>query len=172
MKVVLISMPDVVPLVIHESAIHMPNLGIASVGANISEKHEVYIIDLVRKRNNIRKYLTRVLKKINPELIGLSAMTWQYDTCMKLIRLIKELLPDVKIVIGGYHATLMSDEVAGTSESDLIDFMVRGEGEEAFRRLTDALRGKTKWKIFLRFRTKRTAGLFITAGESLLICPN
>jgi len=144
MKILLISMPDVVPLVIHESAIHMPNLGIASIGANISEEHEVHIVDLIRKRNNIRKYLTRVLKKTNPGLVGLSAMTWQYDTCIKLIRLIKNLLPDVKIVIGGYHATLMNEEVAGTPESELIDFIVRGEGEEAFRRLTDALEGKDR----------------------------
>ena len=34
MKVVLISMPDVVPISIHERAIHMPNHGIASVGGD------------------------------------------------------------------------------------------------------------------------------------------
>ncbi|MBW1692880.1 MAG: B12-binding domain-containing radical SAM protein [Deltaproteobacteria bacterium] len=107
MKVILISMPDIAPIVIHEAAIHMPNLGIASVGGNIDEHHDVYIIDLIRKRNQVRKYLTRTLKKIRPELVGLSAMTWQYDTCIKIMRLIKELLPDVKIAIGGYHATVM-----------------------------------------------------------------
>jgi len=100
-------MPDIAPIVIHEAAIHMPNLGIASVGGNIDEHHDVYIIDLIRKRNQVRKYLTRTLKKIRPELVGLSAMTWQYDTCIKIMRLIKELLPDVKIAIGGYHATVM-----------------------------------------------------------------
>ena len=49
-KVILISMPDVVPIIIHETAVHMPNHGIASVGGNIDEEHDVYLIDLIRKR--------------------------------------------------------------------------------------------------------------------------
>jgi anaerobic magnesium-protoporphyrin IX monomethyl ester cyclase len=146
MKVVLISMPDVTPIIIHETAVHMPNLGIASIGANIGLNHEVYIIDLIRKRRQVRKYLTRTLLKIKPELIGLSAMTWQFDTCLKIIRLIKRLLPKVKIAIGGYHTTLMYNEIAESSESELIDFMIRGEGEEAFRRLVDALEGKGRFE--------------------------
>ena len=47
MKVILISMPDVVPIIIHETAVHMPNHGIACVGGNIDDDHEVYLIDLI-----------------------------------------------------------------------------------------------------------------------------
>ena len=39
MKIVLISMPDVAAVIMHEAAFHMPNLGIASLGANIDEGH-------------------------------------------------------------------------------------------------------------------------------------
>jgi len=141
MRVILISMPDVVPIIIHESAFHLPNHGIASIGGNIDPKHEVYLIDLIRKRRSIKKYLTRVINKIKPDLIGLSAMTWQYDTCVKIAHLIKELRPEVKIVIGGYHATLMHEEIAGSREAQWIDFMIRGEGEEACARLVDAMAG-------------------------------
>jgi radical SAM superfamily enzyme YgiQ (UPF0313 family) len=123
-------------------ALHMPNHGIASVGGNIDEEHEVYLIDLVRKRRSIKKYLTKVIETIKPDLIGLSAMAWQYDTCVKIAHLIKELRPEVKIVIGGYHATLMHEEIAASGEAKWIDFMVRGEGEEACRRLVNALDGR------------------------------
>ena len=41
MKILLMSMPDVAPVIMHESAFHMPNLGIASIGANIDPGHEV-----------------------------------------------------------------------------------------------------------------------------------
>ena len=135
-------MPDVVPIIIHETAFHLPNHGIASIGGNIDSKHEVYLIDLIRKRGSIKKYLTRIISKIKPDLIGLSAMTWQYDTCVKIAHLIKELRPEVKIVIGGYHATLMHEELAGSPEAQWIDFMIRGEGEEACRRLVNALDGQ------------------------------
>ena len=142
MKIVLLSMPDVAPVIMHESAFHLPNLGIASVGANVDEKNEVYIIDLIRKRRQIRRYLTRALLKIQPDLVGLSAMTWQYATCVKLIKLIKTLLPRVKVAVGGYHATLMYEEIAGSRESQWIDFLIRGEGEETLKRLVRALEGK------------------------------
>ena len=135
MKVVLISMPDVTPIIIHETAVHMPGHGIACVAGNIDSRHDVFIIDLIRRRRNIRKYLTRTLRRIKPGLVGLSAMAWQFETCTKIARLIKQLFPDVKIVIGGYHATLMSDEIAASPEARWIDFMIRGEGEEACRRL-------------------------------------
>jgi len=141
MKVILISMPDVVPIIIHEMAVHMPNHGIACIGGNIDTGHEVYLIDLVRKRRSIKKYLTKVVGRIQPDLIGLSAMAWQYDTCIKIAHLLKEFRPQVKIVIGGYHATLMAEEIAIANGAEWIDFIIRGEGEECCRRLVNALAG-------------------------------
>ena len=154
MKVVLISMPDVVPLVIHESAVHTPSHGIACIGGNIDSEHDVYLIDLVRKRRSIRKYLTRTLNRIQPDLVGLSAMAWQYDTCVKVARLVRSLCPQAKIVLGGYHATLMAEEIAVSPEAEVIDFIVRGEGEEACRRLVNALAGKDRFEAILSLSYK------------------
>ena len=135
-------MPDVVPIIIHEAAVHLPNHGIACIGGNIDAEHDVYLIDLIRKRRSIKKYLTKVIRKIEPDLVGLSAMAWQYDTCIKIAHLIKELRPEVKIVIGGYHATLMYEEAAASAEAQWLDFLIRGEGEEACRRLVNCLAGR------------------------------
>jgi radical SAM superfamily enzyme YgiQ (UPF0313 family) len=146
MKIVLMSMPDVAAVIMHESAFHMPNNGIASIAGNIDEGHQVTIIDLIRKRSRVRQYVTRTLLKIRPDVVGLSAMAWQYKTCTQLVRLIKQLLPAAKIVLGGYHATLMYEEIAASDEAPLIDFIVRGEGEEAFRRLINALDGKDRFE--------------------------
>ncbi len=142
MKVILISMPDVVPIIIHETAVHMPNHGIATVGGNIDDDHQVFLIDLIRKRRSIKKYLTKMVNTIQPDLIGLSAMAWQYDTCIKIAHLLKEIRPQVKICLGGYHATLMSEEIAAAAESQWIDFIIRGEGEECCRRLVNAMAGR------------------------------
>jgi len=135
-------MPDVVPIIIHETAIHLPNHGIACVGGNIDADHEVYLVDLVRKRRSLKKYLSKVMRRIQPDLVGLSAMTWQYDTCIKIAHLIKELRPQTKTAIGGYHATLMYEEVAGADEARWVDFLIRGEGEEVCRRLVNGLAGR------------------------------
>jgi anaerobic magnesium-protoporphyrin IX monomethyl ester cyclase len=144
MKILLMSMPDVAPVIMHESAFHMPNCGIASIGANIDDGHDVHIADLIRKRRGLRRYVTKTLLKLRPDLVGLSAMAWQYQTCTKLIKLVKHVLPGAKIAIGGYHATLMQEEIADGPEAALIDFIVRGEGEETCRRLVRALEGKDR----------------------------
>lgn len=160
MKVVLISMPDVAAVIMHESAFHMPNLGIASLGANIDERHEVYLIDLIRKRRTLRRYLTRTLLRIRPQLVGLSSMTWQFGTCLKLVRLIKQLLPEARIVIGGYHATLMYAEIGASPDAHLIDFMIRGEGEEALRLLVNALEDGTDHEAIPSLSYRRQ-GVFV-----------
>jgi len=167
-KIILISMPDVVPIIIHETAIHMPNHGIASVGGNIDEEHEVYLIDLIRKRRAIKKYLTRTIERIKPDLIGLSAMAWQYDTCVRIARLLKELRPEAKIVIGGYHATLMSEEIGNSPEARWIDFMIRGEGEEACRRLVNSLDGRDDLAAIPSLSYKKNGGFVHNPrGENL-----
>jgi radical SAM superfamily enzyme YgiQ (UPF0313 family) len=142
MKIILFSMPDVAPVIMHESAFHMPNLGIASLAANIDPGHEIALIDLIRKRRRVGRYLRRVLRRSKPDLVGLSSMTWQYATCVKIIKLIRRIIPDVRIVIGGYHATLMYAEIAASEEARDIDFIIRGEGEVAFKRLLRALDGR------------------------------
>ena len=142
MKVLLLSMPDVAPLVIHQDAVHFPSLGIASIGGNIHERHEVRIIDLIRKRRSIRAYLTKQLTKFAPDIVGLSAMSWQWETCCRIIRLIKRVRPSVKIVVGGYHPTLMTQEITKSPEGKLIDFIIQGEGEIPFKRLVEALNGR------------------------------
>jgi anaerobic magnesium-protoporphyrin IX monomethyl ester cyclase len=162
------SMPDVAPVIMHESAFHMPNCGIASVGGNIDDGHDVYIIDLIRKRRNLKNYITKTLLKIRPDLVGLSSMAWQYDTCLKLVKLIKQMLPEVKIVIGGYHATLMHEEIAASSEAALIDFMIRGEGEEACRRLVNALTGKDRLEDIASLSYKRNGHFINNERDELL----
>jgi radical SAM superfamily enzyme YgiQ (UPF0313 family) len=168
MKVILMSMPDVAPLVVHETAIHLPGHGIACVGGNIDEPHDVYLIDLIRKRGQLKKYITKILLKLRPDLVGMSAMAWQYDTCTRIIRLVKQILPDVKIAIGGYHTTLTNEEIAELSESRLIDFMIRGEGEESFRRLVNALAGNDRIEDIPSLSYKKGSGFIHNPrGENL-----
>jgi anaerobic magnesium-protoporphyrin IX monomethyl ester cyclase len=168
MKILLMSMPDAAAIIMHEAAFHMPNIGIASLGANIDDGHEVFIADLIRKRGRVRDYVTRTLLKIRPDVVGLSAMAWQYKTCLKLARLVRRLLPAAKIVIGGYHATLMYEEIAGSEEAGLIDFIVRGEGEEAFRRLINALDGRDRFEDIPSLSFKRAGGFVHNPRGELL----
>lgn len=75
-----------------------------------------------------RYYLKNLPKIITPEvkLVGISVMTVQLDSAMKLAKKIKKLRPDLPIVVGGCHVRLFTQDVIKHREFDII---VPGGGE-------------------------------------------
>jgi radical SAM superfamily enzyme YgiQ (UPF0313 family) len=137
MNILLLSMPDSfehMPTV----AIRMPNGALTSLAGNVDPSHKVAVADLVLCQRTVRETVTRLVREIDPELVGLSVMTFQRRTAERIMELIRSLKPKVKIVVGGYDPSLASDAYLSMP----IDFIVRGEGEVTFRELTRALDGR------------------------------
>jgi radical SAM superfamily enzyme YgiQ (UPF0313 family) len=59
----------------------------------------------------------------------------------------------------------MAEEIANSPEAELIDFIVRGEGEEACRRLVNALAGKDRFEDILSLSFKKN-GQFVHNARS------
>ena len=136
-------MPDTVPQ-FSSNTWRAPNLAISSIAGNIKPHHEVALADLVLKRATLLPSVKKATESYQPDVIGLSAMTFQFDTARRLANYIKGLYPDIKIAVGGYHATLMYEEIASSDEGKSFDFIVRGEGEKTFDELLDAIEGKLR----------------------------
>ena len=62
-------------------------------------------------------------------LEGLSAMSFQYASARRVALICKNLDPAILTVLGGYHATLLAEQIAQSPDAELFDFIVRGEGE-------------------------------------------
>jgi radical SAM superfamily enzyme YgiQ (UPF0313 family) len=71
-----------------------------------------------------------------PDMIGLSARSFFYPATVRLAENLKRLLPEVPIIMGGQHVTLLG---ADHSWPDCFDCVVFGEGEEACARLFAAV---------------------------------
>ncbi|MFC1607966.1 B12-binding domain-containing radical SAM protein [Candidatus Latescibacterota bacterium] len=70
-------------------------------------------------------------------IVGISAMTGQQiQHGLEAARLSRKANPDVIIVWGGVHATLLYEE---TARHPLVDVVVIGEGEETFREVIEAV---------------------------------
>ena len=134
-------MPDTVPQ-FSANTWRAPNLAISSIAGNIKPHHEVALADLVLKREALLPSVKNLIESYRPDVIGLSAMTFQFDTARRLADYIKGLYPGIKIAVGGYHTTLMYEEIASSEEGKSLDFIVRGEGEKTFDELLDAIEGK------------------------------
>ncbi|MCF6155717.1 MAG: radical SAM protein [Candidatus Brocadia sp.] len=140
MNILLMSMPDCAP---HFNAKRWkpPNLAISSIAGNI-EGHNVYIADLILRRDRVNETVRELIAKYRPDIVGLTAMSFQFATARRIASLIKGLNNNIKIVLGGYHATLMYDEICKSEESDPFDFLIRGEGDLCFHELVEAINGE------------------------------
>jgi anaerobic magnesium-protoporphyrin IX monomethyl ester cyclase len=135
MNVLLLSMPDSfehMPPV----AIRMPNGALASLAGNIDPHHQVAIADLILVQASVRTTVERMVRDFAPDVVGLSVMTFQRATALKIARFVRTLRPSARIVVGGYDPSLDADAYM---QSPDVDFIVRGEGEHTLCELLRAL---------------------------------
>ena len=136
MNILLLSMPDAFE---HTSPVtmRMPNGALGSLAGNLDPHHEVAIADLILAQRQVRETVERLVRERTPDVVGLSIMTFQRRTAKRVIALIRDLRPEVRIVVGGYDPSLASDVYEDPSWD--VDFIVRGEGDITFRELVRAL---------------------------------
>ena len=136
MRVLLLSMPDTAQFT--DFITRLPNLAIISLAGNLPG-HEVRVLDLVLFKPHFEAALRQALASLRPQVVGLSAMTFQFDTLLRVARFIRAFDPTIKLVAGGYHVSLMARELTADAEELPLDFLVRGEGETTFRELVTEL---------------------------------
>ncbi|MEW6713876.1 MAG: radical SAM protein [Nitrospirota bacterium] len=72
-----------------------------------------------------------------PNVVATTAFTAEIVEALKLLKLAKDIDPEIITVIGNVHPTFLYKEVLG--ENDHVDYIVRGEGEETIVELMNAL---------------------------------
>src|SRR6266850_1995433 len=135
MNILLLSMPDSfehMPSV----AIRMPNGALASLAGNIDPHHEVAVADLILVQRRVRETVQQLVQKFKADVVGLSVMTFQRRTAMRIIELVRALRPGIRVVVGGYDPSLAPEAYTANSH---VDFIVRGEGELTFNELLRAI---------------------------------
>ncbi len=135
MNILLLSMPDAFEHM-PPMAIRMPNGALASLAGNVDAHHNVAIADLILVQSSVRDAIARLVRERQPDVVGLSVMTFQRATALRVARFIHELRPEARVVVGGYDPSLAP---AMYEDCPDIDFIVRGEGEETFSALLRAL---------------------------------
>src|SRR5215471_12748602 len=118
-------------------AVRMPNGGLTSLAGNVDPHHRVAVADLVLAQEHARATIEKLVAEWQPHILGLSVMTFQRKTALKIIQLVRALRPQIKVVVGGYDPSLASDAYMAPGLG--VDFIVRGEGEVTFRELVRAL---------------------------------
>ena len=134
MNVLLLSMPDSFEHM-PTAVVRMPNGALTSLAGNVDPHHRVAVADLILVQRKVRETVTRLMQELNPDVVGLSIMTFQRRTAGRIIQLVRSLRRAVKIVVGGYDPSLAPEAYEGMG----VDFLVRSEGEITFRELLCAI---------------------------------
>ncbi len=138
MRVLLINPPFNISKANYQTSISVGLLCLASYLEKRGIK--VKIIDAIRQKN----YLSLIEDELKgTDLVGLSVMTMQVNSALKISKLIKDFNPDMPIVWGGVQPTLFPEQVAS---HPLIDMAVFGEGEETLWDLVQTLENKSGLK--------------------------
>ncbi|MEC8277933.1 MAG: radical SAM protein, partial [Myxococcota bacterium] len=114
-------------------------LGILYIAAVLEQAgHTVSVIDAAAELLNVEKTTDRV-KEFEPDVIGLGSFTVTFETTRKLGQSLKDILPDVPIILGSYHVTLVPHEAMA---DECFDVGVLGEGEYTMLELVEHYDGE------------------------------
>ena len=79
-------------------------------------------------QTNVSDMVSKFIKKYNPKLFCLTAVSSQYHLICDIAKTIKEIDSSIYVLLGGQHATLNPDK---TFKEPYFDAICIGEGERA-----------------------------------------
>jgi radical SAM superfamily enzyme YgiQ (UPF0313 family) len=103
---------------------------------------DVHILDMKVEDWTPERCLEELVN-LKPDVVGLSAMTYEAGCMHSLAKLVKARLPEAVVVCGGPHPSVAADDVMADANVDLV---VRGEGEFIFADVLDGIAdGRRDW---------------------------
>ena len=133
------SAPRIVLATLNAKYIHA-SLGLRCMLANMDKHGRPGL----RRQTLLREYviaqkpvhIAEDLLALNPEVIGLGVYIWNAVPTLQLLRLLKALRPDIKLVLGGPE---VSHELDQQELTRLADHVITGWGDVSFPKLCRAL---------------------------------
>ena len=101
-----------------------------------------------------------------PDVIGFSCYIWNIEETIVVADMLRKVLPETKIVLGGPEASYDTEYWMNRLSS--VDFIVMGEGEETFRDLLRQIAGERKYHFVFGLAYRKEGQIVITPGRPKL----
>ena len=144
MKILFIDPPYINFEGIKESGGHMLPLSFGYLAAYARKKIpglEFEVLDCEVEGLDYQQIKKRI-EGTKPDIVGMTAPTPPMKHVYKISEIVKEIYPNVPIVLGGLHPTVLPERTMKDGEK--IDFIIVGEGEVTFVELLQALKSNRK----------------------------
>jgi len=103
----------------------------------------------------------------NCDIVAFSCYIWNIGEVLKIADNLKKVLPKVRIVLGGPEVSFSSQEIM--KNNSCIDFILSGEGEEAFKNLLRSFSDPSVALSSIKSLTYRDGENIVCGGEYALI---
>ncbi|MNH86875.1 coproporphyrinogen III oxidase [compost metagenome] len=98
-----------------------------------------------------------------PDVVGFSCYIWNIEETLKVVEILKKVMPEVTIVLGGPEVSY--DTEYWMNRANHVDFIVMGEGEEVFHRLLQELSGERKFHFVYGIAYRKDQEVVIMPGH-------
>lgn len=119
--------------------------GLRYLRANLKDlKEQSQILEFTISQSPLE--IVEKILSINPKIVGFGLYIWNTDEVLKVIRHLKQLAPEITIVLGGPE---ISYETEGQNHVNYCDYIIKGEADFAFYNLcSDILSSQpmTSWQ--------------------------
>jgi len=131
------------PKFLDEERGYNPPLGILYLAAMLEERspHSVSVVDAQAEELSYEALAEHAAGEA-PDLVGITAMTFTLLDVAHTVEVMRQAVPEAKIVLGGPHVHLYPRESAALPG---VDFAIIGEGEYAIVELCDHLEQPGRW---------------------------
>jgi len=114
-----------------------PSLGLGYLATQIRENHEVVIHDCIKENTSVED-TAEMIRKYNPDLIGVQCYTFDTPKVYRMFKIIKEVFPEKITVVGGAHISSIPKE-AFEEFQPFVDYAFNSESELGFPKFLDVL---------------------------------
>ena len=143
---------------------HDPKLDYLNL-TTYSSNYYLYLDALDNHADLAWKRFASVMGDFRPDVVGITSNTVKSPSAKRIAAIAKDFDPNVPVVIGGQHATIMPDDFLSDSH---VDFVVRGEGEQTFVEFLHQLGGNRQWDRVTGLSFRGNGGYFHNLQRPLL----
>lgn len=111
-------------------------IGLEYIAAVLLE--EGYDVRIFRQSYSSSDEIAVLIKEYNPDVLGISIMTHAANAAIAISELVKQQIPNLNVVVGGYHPSGYPDFILEPS----VDYVVVGEGERIVIELLECIKNK------------------------------
>lgn len=144
-----------------------PPHSLCSIAGNLTD-FTVDILDLKAEydlglKEDAVQYVSQRINEFNPDIVGMTVITSDYNSAIKILKGIKKTNSKILTIVGGIHPSLCPEDFL----LDCIDIIIKGVGKKIFRDIVEAYEKRYNLSKIPNIILRQNRNFYFTTCENL-----